>query len=242
MDKELRNELRRNELKDSPPELLEARGFLTQSEVVKPGLAVLGLFLVLGGLYYGQKYRAAVAESAFSRATEVFHAEVDPFASSPSGTRITFKSRTQKLDKAKALFDEVAASYTSMPAGKRARYYSALCLVQLGKTQEAEAALKPIAALRDPVALEPALARLELAELMLRTGRGKDAAAAYQGLIADEASGLPKDRLLFGVARSYEAAGDKGEARRAYTDLVNRYPQSPYAQDSRQKIEALQSL
>ena len=239
MDKELRNELRRNDLQES---LQQARGFLTQSEVVKPALSVLALFLVLGGLYYGQKYRASAAESAFARATEVFHADVDPGATIPAGSLAAFKTRGEKFEKAKSLFDAVAGSYSSMPAGKRARFYSALCLAQLGKTQEAEAALKPIAALRDPDSLEPALARVELAELMLVTGRAKDAVAAYQGLLADAASGLPKDRLLFGLARSFAAAGDKLEARRAYTDLVNRHPQSPFAQDSRQKMDALQTL
>ena len=241
MDKELRNELRRDELKDS---LVEARGFLTRSEVVKPSLAVIALFLVLAGLYYAQKYRASSAESAFARASEVFHATVDPSATpapSPS-TKITFKTQAEKLEKAKALFDQLASSYSSMPAGRRARYYSALCLVQLGKTEEAETALKPIAALRDPATIEPAFARLELAELLRRTGRAKEAAAYYKALIADESAGLPKDRLLFGLAGSLEAAGERVEARRAYNDLVTRHPQSPFVQDSRQKADALQAL
>lgn len=240
MDKELRHELKRDDVGDA---LQEARGFLTRSEVVKPALAVIGLFLVLGGLYYGQKFRASSAESAFARATEVYHAEVGVPLTATPGTGQTFATAADKFQKARAMFDDVARSYSSMPAGRRARYYSALCLIELGQLKEAEAALKEIAALRDPGAIEPAMARLRVAEIiLLQPGRGKDAVAFYKSLIADEAAGLPRDRLLFGLAESYESAGEKLEARRAYTDLMNRHPQSPYAQDARQKVDALASL
>ena len=239
MDKELRHELKRDEVGDA---LQEARGFLTKSEVVKPALAVIGLFLVLAGLYYGQKFRAGSAESAFARATEVFHAQVGTTSASTPKSGEVFKSATEKFQKAQSMFDEVAKSYGSMPAGRRARYYSALCLAELGRYKEAEEALKQIAALREPDVIEPAMARLRIAELVLRDGRAKDAANFYKSLIEDPASGLPKDRLLFGLAESLEAAGEKLEARRAYSDLVNRHPQSPYAQDARQKADALASL
>ncbi len=239
MDKELKNELRRDEVGDA---LKEARTFLSRAEVVKPALAILALFLVLFGLYYGQKFRASRAEAAFARATEVFHAEVGASAAGAPGSAETFKTANDKFQKAKTMFDEVASSYGSMSVGRRARYYSALCLAELGKLSEAEQALKPIAALRDPVALEPAMARLRVAEIVLRAGRFKEAASLYQTLSADEASGLPKDRLLFGLAESLEASGDALEARRAYTDLVNRHPQSPYAPEARKKVDELAPL
>jgi TolA-binding protein len=239
LDKELKKELKRDEVGDA---LQEARGFLTRSEVVKPALTVIGLFLVLAGLYYGQKFRVDSAESAFARATEVFHAKVGAAASPAAGSGEVFNTESDKYQKAKSMFDDVAKSYGSMPAGRRARYYAALCLVELGRSKEAEEALKQIAALREPEALEPAMARLRIAELVLRDGRARDAAKFYKSLIEDQGSGLPKDRLLFGLAQSLEAAGDKLEARRAYSDLVNRHPQSPYAEEARQKVDALASL
>lgn len=238
MDKELRKELHRDELGEA---LTEARGLMTRSEVVKPALAVIALFIVLLGLYYGQRWRASSAESAFARATEVYHAPVGAGAPLTPGQE-TFATENAKLQKAKTMFDEVANSYGSMAAGRRARYYSALCLAALGQVKEAEEALKAIAALKDPGSIEPAMARLRIAELVLRDGRAKDAAVFYKALIADETTGLPKDRLLFGLAESLEAAGDTLEARRAYSDLMNRHPQSPYAQDARQKVEALATL
>lgn len=236
MDKELKHELKRDEIGEA---LQEARGFLTKSEVMKPLLAVLGLFIVLAGLYFGQKYRASSAESAFARATEVYHAPVGTLARPGAES---FKTDSERLQKAKEMFDAVAGSYGSMAAGRRARYYSALCLVEMGKLPEAEAALKEIAAIKDPAAIEPAMASLRLAEVILASGRARDAAAFYKGLADDAASKLPKDQVLFGLAAALEAAGDKLEARRAYSDLVNRHPQSPFAQDARLKVDALDTL
>jgi TolA-binding protein len=240
LDKELKNELRRDEIGDA---LKEARAFLTRSDVVKPILAVLALFLVLAGLYYGQRFRVARADAAFARATEVFHAEVGTSATGATGGAATFKTAGDKFQKAKTMFDEVASSYGSMSAGRRARYYSALCLAELGQLSQAEAALKTIAALRETGALEPVVARLRLAEVVLRSGgRAKEAASMYQSMLDDEAVGLPRDLLLFGLAESLEASGDKFAARRAFTDLVNRHPQSPYAPDARKKMDELAPL
>lgn len=236
MDKELKHDLKRDELGEA---LQEARSVLTKSEVMKPALAVIGLFLVIAGLYYGQKYRAASAESAFARATEVYHASVG--AAAPAGGE-SFKTATEKFEKARTLFDEVASSYSSMPAGKRARYYSALCLIELGRLQEAEEALKQIAAIRDDSSVEPAMASLRLGDVLLVQSRGKEAAAFFKALLEQPRPGLPQDQVLFGLGRAHELAGEKLEARRAFTDLANRFPQSPFAADAREKAEALAIL
>lgn len=234
MDKELKHELTRNRVEEA---FVAVRGLLNRPDVLKPTAAVLGLVLVIGGLYYGQQLRTSWAESAFARATEVFHADVGGEATGES-----FKTAAEKFQKAKTMFDAVASSYGSMSAGRRARYYSALCSAELGEVAQAEELLKPIAAIRDSGAIEPAMARLRLASLALETGRAKEAAEAFAKLIADEASGLPKDRLYLGLAESLAASDDRAGARRAYTDLVNHYPQSPYAQDARTKLDTLAAL
>ena len=47
---------------------------------------------------------------------------------------------------------------------------------------------------------------------------------------------------MFGFAKALEASGEKLAARRAYNDLVNRHPQSSFAQEARQKMEVLDVL
>lgn len=241
MDKELKKELRRDDVGEA---LTEARGFLQRSEIGKPLLAVLVLILILAGLYSAQKYRARSAESAFARATEVFHGAVAlPETPAPAaGATVVYKTSAEKFTKAKGMFDEAARDYSSQPAGRRAQYYSALCMIELGQAKEAEEALMKIAARKDQGELEPAMAKLRLAEIVLQSGRAADAKAFYEALGKDPNAGLPKDRIQFGLAESLAAIPDRLAARRAYTELVNRFPQSPYAQDARKKIEELASL
>ena len=239
MDKELKNELRRDEIGEA---VQEARGLLSRPEVVKPALAVLALFLVLLGLYSAQRYRASSAEAAFARASEVYHAEVDADSPGPSATGEKYKTAAEKFEKAKGLFEEVARKYGSSPAGKRARYYAGLCLIELGRYADAEAALKVVAAERNPAAIEPMLAKVRLGELLMLAKRHLDAANYFDALTKEDGNGIPRDQLLFSFAAALEAAGRKPEARRAYMDLVNRHPQSPFVRDARPKIDALATL
>ena len=116
MDKELKNELRRDELGEA---VEEAKGFFTRPEVVKPALAVAALFLVLIGLYTAQRFRASAAESAFARATEVYHADVDAAAAGPSSTGEKYKTSTEKFQKAKGMFDDVLATGGTAEAAGR---------------------------------------------------------------------------------------------------------------------------
>jgi predicted negative regulator of RcsB-dependent stress response len=239
LDKELKNELKRDEVGEA---LQEARGFFSRADFVKPALAVAGLILVLAGLYFGQRYRTNTAEAAFARASEVFHAEVGIELSAVPSTVTRYATSLEKFQKAKTMFDEVAKNYPSMAAGKRAKYYSALCLLEMKQPKEAEAGLREIAGLRDATAIEPSMARLRLAELLVEDGRTGDAATFYKALIDDPNERLPKDRLLFGYAEALTKGGKGLDGRRAYSELVNRHPQSPYASEARQRMDALVTL
>lgn len=230
MDKELRKELKRDDLQDA---MKEARGFFERSELAKPVLAVLGLFVGLWALYSFQKYRAGAAEAAFSKAFDTFHA---PIGEPRVKGGLSFKTSKERYERARDEFDAIAKS--SSPAGRRARYFAAISRLELGETAAAEAELKSLAAIRD-ASQEPGLARLMLADLAIRSGRTQEAVASFTALLSDMGSGIPKDRLMFGLAEALEASGDKIKARDAYQDLANKFPQSAYASDARKKSSEL---
>jgi tetratricopeptide (TPR) repeat protein len=246
LDKELRKELRRDELAEA---LGGARSFFATSSAAKPALAVTLLFLALWALYAAQQYRAARAESAFTKAAQFFSAPVNPTALAKDLESFrAFKTAREKYEKALGEFDAVASSYGSQPASRRARYYAALCRLELGglgdaadaaEVTKAEEALKTIGAIRDASALEPALARLTLAERALRAGRAAEAVTAFENLVNDAGSGVPKDRALFGLGEAFDAAGQRDKAKNAYQDLANKFPESPYAAEARAKAGAI---
>jgi TolA-binding protein len=233
LDKELKKELRRNDFADA---MANARAFFMESDGARPVIGLVLLVVALSGLYSFQRYRARTAEAAFSKAVELYHAEVGGTA--PAGGT-AYATAATKFTAARDAFDEIARSYPSQPAGRRARYYAALSRLELGETAAAESELAAIAAVRDPGAIEPGLARLALADLALRSGKAKDAAARFQALADDPASGVPRDRSLLGLAESLEAAGDKVKARDAYETLAHRFPDSPYATAARTRVSSL---
>lgn len=233
MDKELKKELRRNEFAEAMTNL---RAFLAESDGAKPVIGLVLLILALGGLYSFQKYRARTAEAAFSSAIETFHAEVGGIARPGAPA---FAAASEKFTAARDAFDAIAKGYPSQPAGRRARYYAALCRLELGETAAAEAELSAIAAVRDASTIEPGLARLALADLALRSGKPKDAATRFQALADDASSGVPRDRSLLGLAQALEAAGDTLKARETYETLANRFPDSPYTATARTRASAL---
>ena len=97
--------------------------------------------LAVGGFTYYRQSREADAERAFSAALATFHAPVagETPEAAPGGVR--FASATEKLKQAVGEFDGVERRFGSMDVGRRARYYAALCRLELGETAEAEKAL-----------------------------------------------------------------------------------------------------
>lgn len=243
MKKELKRQIKQDELREGVEHAGQwARG---HSDELRIGILVAAvLVLLVAGISYFQQYRKAEAERAFAEATEIFHSPVageqtDPTAPTPAGTT-TYPTEKEKFEKAMAAFDGVHRRYGSTPAGVRARYYSALCGIELGKFAEAEKELKDIAG-KGGDALEPALARLALAESARRQGKTQDAIDAYRKLVDDAKQPLPRDHALMRLATLLEETEKKAEAAKEFRTLAEQFPRSVYATEARRRAEALDS-
>jgi tetratricopeptide (TPR) repeat protein len=210
-----------------------ARSHANELKVTAAIVAVVALGVL--GLNYFQGTRTREAERAFGEALEIFQAPVGaaPAEGAPPGPR--FATSAEKFQKALAAFDALASKYASLPAGKRARYYAALSRAELGDLDAAEKALTEIASYRDADALEPALARMAVADLYCRRGQPDKAVDAYRKLLEEESPGLPKDHVLMRLGRALEDAKRTPEAGASYKRLAEEYPQSVYAQEARQR-------
>lgn len=240
MKKELKRQIKQDELREGVEHAGQwARG---HSDELRIGVLVAAvLVLLIAGISYFQQYRKSEAERAFTEATEIFHAPVageqqDP---APAGTT-TYATDKEKYEKAMAAFDGVHRRYGSTPAGLRARYYSALCGVELGKFAEADKELKDIAG-KGGDALEPALARLALAESSRRQGKTQDAIDAYRKLVDDQKHPLPRDHALMRLATLLEQTEKKAEAAKEYRTLAEQFPRSVYASEARSRADAIEA-
>jgi TolA-binding protein len=240
MKKELKRQIKQDELREGVEHAGQwARG---HSDELRIGVLVVAvLALLVGGIAYFQQHRKAEAERAFSEAAEIFHAPVqgEQSESAPApASNQTYATAKEKYEKAMAAFDGVRRRYGSTTAGQRARYYSALCAMELDKFADADKELREIAA-KGGDALEPALARLALAESARRQGHTQEAIEAYRKLIEDSKQPVPRDHALMRLATLLEETEKKTEAGAAYRQLAEQFPRSVYAPEARRRADAL---
>jgi hypothetical protein len=204
--------------------------------------------VVLAGGAWGvsawQQSRDREAEAAFGEALAVLRApvasELQPGAPAPAGP--VHATEAERLKKATAAFDGIERRFGSHPVALRARYYAAVSRVESGDNAEAQRMLTEIAARKDPEHLEPALARLALADLLRRTGQPEKAVDAYRQLVGDPSFPLPRDHALMSLARTLEDAHKPVEARAAYKRLFVEFPTSVYAAEARRRADDLETL
>jgi TolA-binding protein len=207
----------------------------------KAGLGILGALLIAGGIGYFQTHRAHASRAALSEALAVYEtplaSEVGA-AGGPAG-QPSFASAAEKYKKAAAAFDGVERSYPTLTAGLRARYYGALCRIELGDYDTARKTLQTIADRGAAGSLEPALARMALADIDRRNGAYDKAIEAYRAMAGDPASPLPRELALMNLAATFEDAKRTAEASASYRQLVEQFPASVYAAEARRRAAYL---
>lgn len=195
------------------------------------------------GLAYFQSNRTRQAEAAFAQALETFKApvasELPEGIEKPAGP--IYPSAAEKYKKAVAAFDGIERKFGNHVVAVRARYYGALCRIELGDVQEAQKTLTEMAAKREEKGLEPTLARMALADLYRRGGQLDKAVESYRQLADDAALPLPRDHALFSLARTLEEAHRLGEARDSYRRVSDEFPSSVYAAEARKRATFLET-
>jgi tetratricopeptide (TPR) repeat protein len=204
------------------------------------GLGVV-LLAAFGALGYFQSQRAHEAQRAFQDAMAAFEApvasELAPGADRPGGQ--VFATAEDKYKTAAAAFEGVVRRYGSLDVALRAKYYGALCRIQLGQYEEAERALKDLLERDGRPHLMGDLARMALAELYRKSGQTDKAVETYRQVISDPDTTLPRDYVLRCLAGALEDARRFKEARAAYEELLRDYPGSVYAADARSRADYL---
>ncbi len=213
----------------------------THARELKVGLLAVAAAaaLVIGAGAFRDR-RQSAAQAAFAAALEIYHAptqsDLQP-GERASGT--VYATANERWSKAKSAFDAVADKYGSIDAGRRARYYAALCRIELGERAEADKALAELAQRKGGDEMVPALARMALAEVHRRAGRLDKAVDAYRQMADDTSFALPRDHVLMRLGSLLEDARRPEEAQASYRRLAEEFPASPYAGEARRRAEYL---
>jgi outer membrane protein assembly factor BamD (BamD/ComL family) len=204
-------------------------------------LAIVAVAVLGSGFSFLRSRQEKQAAASFDAAMDLYER---PYAAeipgaTPPGAPAPFATRNEKYTKAAAAFDGVERNHPTHALGRRARFYAALCRIELGDAPAAEKALKAIAEAQPASTLEGAQARVALADLQARGGALDKAVESYRALVEDAKLGVPRDYVLMSMAAALESAKRTTEAVASYKRLYEQFPESVYAQEAQRKAAYL---
>lgn len=148
-----------------------------------------------------------------------------------------FASDDEKFAAAVEALRPIVDEYASYPSGQAASFYLGTSLAQMGRLDEAEAAL--LQARRASAGFIQAMAMNRLGIQYMEQGRSDEAVAIFEELARRTPDGFPVEEALASEARAHEAAGDRQAAMVAYQRIVEDHPTSVYATLARTRVEEL---
>jgi tetratricopeptide (TPR) repeat protein len=243
MKRKERHHLKENDLAQT---LLAAREAIEQRRSLLTGtlLAVLLGAVVIGGIVVWQQEDDARAEQLLADAMVTFNARVIPPSTTPAqpgevpaaatlGATGSYATEAAKLNAALPKLKAAADAYPDTEAGITARYHYASSLAALGNHAEAIQAFDEVANRAGTDSLYGRMAQLGKADTQTRAGQVNDAIATWKALASSTDEELPKDAILMELGKAYQASGNQEEARKAFTEIVDQHPTSPYVAEAR---------
>ena len=238
-----RHHLKENELAGmigAAREAFEAR----RRQLVGILLAAIVIAAVVGGVAVWRRRSSARAEELLAEAMVAFNAPVVPAtapASEPGGVPAaatigatgSFGSESAKLTAALPKLKAAADAYPDSAAGITARYHYASSLAALGRNDEAIKAFDEVKTRAGDGTLYGRMAQLGKADTQVRAGQFEAAITTWKALAASSDDSLPKDAILMELGKAYQAAGNTEEARKTFTQIIEKHPASPYTTEAR---------
>jgi tetratricopeptide (TPR) repeat protein len=161
-----------------------------------------------------------------------------PAAAAPEAIG-SFRTEGAKLKAAVPKLKAAADAYPDKPAGITARYRLAGALAALGQNAEAATEFAAVAQKAGEDSFYGRMALFGQADSLSRAGKFDEAITAWKRLQDKKDATLPADAILMSLAQAYAAKGSTAEARKAFTELVDQYPGSPYLAEARSGLANL---
>jgi len=147
----------------------------------------------------------------------------------------TYPTQKAKLEAALPKFIAAADAYPSTDSGLTARYHAATIQVSLERFDEAVKQFDQVIA--GGSGLIQRMSRLGKAEAQLRAGQYDPAIATLKETSEQAGTNLPVDAVLMELARAYRLAGKSEDARKTWTQVVEKHADSPLAADAKAELD-----
>ncbi len=247
MKRKERHHLKENELAHS---IESARDFLETRQRQIAGVVVGVVIIVLAGIgfmVYRQQTQSRGSE-LLAQAMVALNARVVPTGltgeeSLPAGATLgatgTFSTEEAKLTAALPKLKAAADEYPDSASGITARYHLAGALAALGRHQDAIQAFDEVTTRSGAASLYGRMARLGKADTQARSGQLDAAITTWKEMTTANTDDLPVDAILMELGRAYVQKGNTEEARKTFTEIVEKHADSPYLADARTQLENL---
>ncbi|MGH9409240.1 MAG: tetratricopeptide repeat protein [Vicinamibacterales bacterium] len=242
-----RKKIKSNEFIDS---VTKAQAALAehQRQVMIGAVAILVILVIGGGFAAWRSSRNAKASALLASALTVAEAPVvappppAPGSAPPIQQPGTYRTEMERAQAALPLLTQAADAYPNTSAGITARFQAAATLASLGRDAEAEQRYQDVIDKAGRNSIYGRTARLGLGETQLADGKTDQAITTFQELSTDGGSDLPLDGVLMQLGRAYVQAGKKEDAARAFTRIVQEFPDSPYSTDAKDQLAAVKKV
>jgi len=230
----------RKELKqDKVRETFEhgAEAVLTHTRLASIGL--LAIIVVAAG-YLGWKFyterQTSKAQVGLDEALKIYNAPLNLPSQPTLPGEQTYTDPSQRSQDALTKFSAVAAQYPRTNPGKLARYYSALCLLDLDRLNQAGEELKKLNSGSDKELA--ALAQYQTALIAERSGKNQEAVMTLRALSTSGSVLVPKPLVLLEMAGVLSQTDPK-QATSIYEQLKKDYPNTAVADQADRGLELL---
>jgi predicted negative regulator of RcsB-dependent stress response len=232
----------RKELKqDKVRETFEhgAEAVLSHTRLASIGLLILILAAAgyLGWKFYTDR-QTSQAQAALDEGMKIFNSPVATSGQPALPGETTYPNAEKRAEEAQPKLAAVASQYPHTNPGKLARYYSALCLMDMDKLNQASEELKKLDAGSDKEL--SALAKYQSALIAERDGKKDEAIKTLQALSTSGSVLVPKPMVLLELAGIYTQTDPK-QAATLYQQLKKDYPNTPVADEADRGLELLGS-
>lgn len=210
------------------------------------GGGLLAVLAAVAGYVTWQRNKDNAVSALLADAMVIYESPVQaPVAPTETGSGVpgvptqmpgTYPSEKAKLDAALAKFQAAADAAPASTPGRLARMNVAQVLIGLGRFDEARAQYEQLAAGTDLLAKSAALGK---AQAQILAGQFDPAIESLKALSTNAASGLPVDGVLLQLAHAYRGAGNVEDARKTFTEIVEKHAESPLASEARTQLEKL---
>lgn len=229
-----RKELKQDKIKETIEHGAEAVFSHSQVAMIVI-IALLVVALGYGGWRFYIDRRTAEATSAFDLALKAYQARIGaPNPADPSEP--VYTDEVSRVQDALQKFSSVADKYSNTNPGKLARYYSALCLEDLERHNQALEELKKISGGNDKELA--AMAQYQMAEIYARTDRPADATKIFLALADKPTALVPRPLVLLELAGILRKT-DPQRAMTLYQQIKTEFPDSAIGEQADRGLELL---